>query len=140
MKFKKLLPVLALLFAVVTSFAFRSVEKKNFLVTRCTWYTYNGSGSLLIPSNYTIVSVNNPLPTCPSALNMCAICVRASEIYPHSDPTYPDLPKVDVPTTSIAQNINNAHVGNITAPVAQDIFVDDDLDGDLDEAVDLKNP
>jgi len=138
MKFKKLLPVLALLFAVVSSFAFRSIEKKNYLVTRCTWYTYNGSGSFFIPSNYTLTV--NPPPSCPNALNMCAICVRASQIYPHSDPTYPDLPKVDVPSLSIAQNINNANIGRTTTPIAQDIFVDDDLDGDIDEAVDLKNP
>jgi len=135
--FKKLLPVIALLISVITSFAFRSVEKKNFLVTRCIWYTYTG-GSLFVPSNYTLTVC--PPPYCPFALNMCAICVRASEIYADYDPIYPDLPMVDASNTSIRQSMAYANIGSTTPPTAQDVFVDDDLDGDLDEAVDLKNP
>jgi len=134
MKFKKLLPVLALLFAVITSFAFRSIERNIYLATSCTWFDFTGTaGQEHDPSKYT--ATVTPPPSCPDpAQQLCAICVRSSEKY--TSGANNGKPMVDDNTTSIYARINAA-----LATPKHDIFVDDTPNNgvvDIDEAVDLK--
>jgi hypothetical protein len=93
-----------LLLAVITSFAFRPIEKK--FDTLCTWFVFTGSpGEEHNPTKYREVSID---PGCPDPeVILCAICVEPSEIYGTGTPNA-GLPKVDVPSTNIYQAINSA--------------------------------
>jgi hypothetical protein len=133
MKFKKNLPILALLFAVVSSFAFRSVEQKNYLALRCTWFRFDGAvGEEHLPNKY--ANGGTVEPTCGGANKLCAICVKSSEIYT-SGPNN-GLPMVDDDTTCIYAAIDEA----LNPNGKHNITIDDDgpPNADIDCAVRLK--
>jgi hypothetical protein len=133
MKFKKIFPVLALLLAVCMSFAFRSVETKNYLALRCTWFRFDGAvGEEHLPNKYTDVGTTEP--TCGGTNKLCAICVRPAQKYTSGD--FNGLPMVDDDTKSIYNSIDLA----LTPNNKHEITIDDDgpTVADIDEAVRLK--
>lgn len=109
MKPQKLFPILALTLAVITSFAFRSIEKKNTGTINCVYYAFTGSNPF-DPFSWTKLSPQpTTWPVCPTpTYTLCAICVPVSEIYASNDPDYPCLPMVNDPLTRINEELDRA--------------------------------
>jgi len=132
-QFKKLLPAIALIIAVISSLAFRPVEKKNYLATLCVWYDFVGvPGQEHDPSKY-VLAVSLP-PSCPGVQIMCAICVYPTEIY--DDASFPvayrDKPMVDDVITNIYSLIDYA----LSSPKT-DVY-EYDFNNNIVDAVELK--
>lgn len=104
-RFKIGISALVLLFAIGTSFAFRTAEAKNRAMFTCIWYDYNGNpGEELDPSKYSLATGT---PSCPDQGGaLCGACVDASDIY--SSGPYAGLPKVDDWNSGIANVVTFA--------------------------------
>ena len=90
---------MVLVFAIVTSFAFRNTEEKNRATFTCIWYDFNGApGEEFDPTKY---SLSTGTPSCPDmGGNVCGVCVDADDIY--ASGPYAGLPKIDTDTSPIA--------------------------------------
>lgn len=98
MRVKKLVPVLMFVMAVVTSFAFRSVENSKAVRHECVWFIYKSTAAQTLvaartPSNWEFSATE---PECGNPGNrLCAICVPEDEVYANGSGTADDTPKVD---------------------------------------------
>jgi hypothetical protein len=95
-RIKKVMPLLALVIAITTAFAFKPMAKRTPL--NCTWFVLATGTSEFNPANYSQAAnqgdsfIINTL--CPGSSIVCAICVPASEIYA-TGTTNAGKPKVD---------------------------------------------
>jgi hypothetical protein len=96
---------MVLVFAIVTSFAFRNTEEKNRAMFTCTWYDFNGNpGEEFDPAKY---SLSTGEPSCPDmGGNLCGACVDSDDIY--TSGPYAGLPRVDNINTAIYNVVNFA--------------------------------
>ena len=118
---------IVLLFAIGTSFAFRSTEEKKGAAYTCTWYDFTGApGEEYDPTKYTLASSQ---PSCPSQGGaLCGVCVDAGDIYGPSE-AFPGKPKVDDDWFAINNVVNYALLIN-----------EDNYQPDFNEAAELKAP
>jgi hypothetical protein len=79
-RFKFGISALVLVFAVVTSFAFRKAEEKSRLDFTCTWYDFTGTaGQEFDPAKYVLSAGSASCPD--QGGDLCGVCVDPGEIY-----------------------------------------------------------
>ena len=124
-RFKIGISAMVLLFAVVTSFAFRKSEKSRLSFT-CTWYQFTGTpGEEFDPAKYVL---GGGASSCPDqGGDLCGACVDASDIY--TSGTYTGKPKVDDITSAIHNVVQFALMTE-----------EDNPQEDFNEIADLKAP
>jgi hypothetical protein len=99
MKILKSLSFAVLMLSLVTAVAFRpATNGKKFVGTA---YKLTPGTNAHTPGNYTVYTGTIPPNslTCPTGTSQACVIVT-DQIYSHTDPTNPDLPKVDAPTGS----------------------------------------
>lgn len=133
MKLKRLVPALALFAAVLSAFAFRSVEHKRFFAINCTYYDFLG-GDPFDPNNYQLANPQPSIfPYCADPDNqLCAVCVKAVDIYESGD--WAGLPKVNDENSNIHDQLEAA----LAADPLADIFITSNAGADLEFAIEFK--
>lgn len=124
-RFKIGMSAMVLVFAVVTSFAFRKAEKSRLSFT-CTWYQFTGTpGQEYDPTQYVL---GGGASSCPDqGGDLCGVCVDPTDIY--TSGTYAGKPKVDDITSAIYNVVQFALITE-----------EDNPQEDFNEIADLKAP
>ena len=69
-KFMAIVAMFTIVLGVGAAIAMKAPEKAHKAKFATSWFTYNGSGSVTDPANYTEVSGD---PSCPGSTNMCSV-------------------------------------------------------------------
>lgn len=102
-KLMAIVAMFVMMLGVGAAIAMKVPEKKSKAKFATSWFTYNGSGNVTDPANYTQVSGN---PNCPGSTNMCSV---QATVGTGSKPVLTDALKAEI-NNAIANGTPTANV------------------------------